>query len=118
MSARKGIADALKNARKGVDEESPAEESSELVSLKKTKAQKKSSAPQLASGPSGEDYSYGTRLSLGKDELEKLGIKDMPKVGTKFKLEAEVEVVSVSANAGKDHDSRDMGLQITAMCLE
>ena len=117
MSARKGIADALKNARKG-DAEDAAEESSELVSLKKTKAEKKT-GPQLASVPGGgDDYSYGTRLSLGKDELEKLGIKDMPKVGTKFKLEAECEVVSVSANAGKDHDSRDLGLQITAMCLE
>ncbi len=117
MSSRKSVAEALKNVRKS-DDETPAEESSELVSLKKSKAEKKSSGPTALANSPQEDYSYGTRLSLGKDELEKLGIKDMPKVGTKFKLEAEVEVVSVSANAGKDHDSRDLGLQITAMCLE
>ena len=50
--------------------------------------------------------------------MDKLGIKEMPKVGTKFNIEAACEVVGVNMNAGKESESRSIRLQLTSMCLE
>ena len=89
-----------------------------LVSLKRTKSEKKvESSPSLAIGER-DDYDYGLKINLHKESLEKLGLDSLPKVGTKMRLEAEVEVVSVSSSAGKGSESRSMDLQITHMKLE
>ena len=65
-----------------------------------------------------EKYPWGLRINLDSDELEKLGITDLPKVGEDIKLEAVVRVQSVSEleEVGNDVD-RSVGLQITKMGL-
>ncbi len=90
-----------------------------LVSLKRDKKDKKKSTTGLAV-PSGEvdDYAYGTRFDLREEELDKLGIKNLPAVGTKMKLMAEVEVVRTSASAGKESSSKEMSLQLLAIKLD
>lgn len=115
---RKGIAEALKRARESKETDEPEESEDGLVSMKLDKKEKDKSYPVALSGNTNQDdYSYGTRLNLRKEDLDKLGIEDLPKVGEKFRLVAEVEVISVSASASKDNDNQDMGLQITAMKL-
>ena len=116
-------------AKKPVDEEALEEldheigesEDGGMVSLKKSAEQKKKEKANM-SGPvmagTGDEYDYGTRLQLNKDLLERLGIKELPKVGDKFSVEAVAEVVSVSQNSGKDSENREVSLQLTDMKVE
>ena len=61
-------------------------------------------------------YPYGLCLSLGKDELEKLGITALPKVGGEMMIQAKATVKSTSAyeTQGEGTDMR-VELQITDM---
>lgn len=63
-------------------------------------------------------YPYGLHISLTTDELAKLGIKDMPDVGTVMTLHAKVSVTSSSESKYEGKPTAyDMGLQITDMEL-
>jgi hypothetical protein len=114
---KKGFAEAMRKARESKKEEPESKSGGGLISMKRDKKEKKSYGETMAS-PMQEDYSYATRINLGKEELDKLDMESLPKIGSKMRLVADVEVVSVSTRAGKNDDSRDMGLQITAMKLE
>ena len=90
-----------------------------LISMKRTPEDKREdageAAPMEAMAP---DYPWGLCIHLDKDELDKLGITDLPKVGTKLNLEAAVVVTSVRQSAamamGQDPDeSVSIDLQIT-----
>jgi hypothetical protein len=74
-----------------------------------------------ATKPTPPEYSYGTRVCLDKDMLEKLGFKELPAIGVKFTMHAEVEVVGTSQHEsnsqGGGNVSKSMDLQITAMGL-
>jgi len=63
-------------------------------------------------------YPYGLCISLGKDELEKLGITALPKVGSEMMITAKAIVKSTSEydtqGAGKE---MSVSLQITDMGL-
>lgn len=63
-------------------------------------------------------YPYGLCISLGKEELEKLGITALPKVGSEMMVTAKAVVKSVSAydTQGEGQDMR-VELQITDMGL-
>lgn len=63
-------------------------------------------------------YPYGLCISLGKDELEKLGITALPKVGSEMMVTAKAVVKSTSAydTQGEGQDMR-VELQITDMDL-
>lgn len=89
----------------------------DMVSMKSSRADmKEASAPMMDNGP---QYPWGLQIHLDDKPLEKLGLKDLPKVGTALMLMARVEVQSVSSSDRKDGDpSRSVGLQITHMCLE
>ena len=70
--------------------------------------------------PTPPEYSYGTRVCLDKDMLEKLGFKEQPAIGTKFTMHAEVEVVGTSqheSNSQGEEISKTVDLQITQMGL-
>lgn len=61
-------------------------------------------------------YPYGLCLHLGKDELEKLGMKELPDVGTPVMVSAKAFVKSTSAyNTQGDGKSMSVELQITDM---
>jgi hypothetical protein len=61
-------------------------------------------------------YPHGLKISLGKEELKKLNLSGTPEVGKKYKMEATVEVVEVSAeNEGGDQKSYRVELQIKEM---
>ena len=61
-------------------------------------------------------YPYGLCISLGKEELEKLGITALPKVGGQMMITAKAFVKSTSAydTQGQGQDMR-VELQITDM---
>jgi hypothetical protein len=63
-------------------------------------------------------YPYGLCISLGKEELEKLGITALPKVGGEMMITAKAVVKSTSAydTQGEGQDMR-VELQITDMGL-
>lgn len=93
---------------------------SKLVSMKISKAEAKAmmEPSSLAEGDRPR-YPWGLSITLDKDALEKLGIADdLPGVGEKYLLIAEVDVVSVSSNESEGGSNRSVGLQITSMCLE
>lgn len=66
-----------------------------LVDLKRTKSEKKSEKAITAPG-GGEDYPYGTRLRLGDEELDKMGIDELPQVGDGTHIHGHGHVTSVS----------------------
>lgn len=70
--------------------------------------------------PSGEApaYPYGLCLYLDNDTLAKLGIAELPDVGTKLVLSAIVEVTSNTQRQTQEGKNVAMDLQITDMDLE
>ena len=92
-----------------------------LVSMKRTKEDKR--GDQLETAPAEAmvpDFPWGLCIHLDKDELEKLGIKEPPKVGTVLMLAAKVQVTRVSQSASTDRggeEQRSVDLQITDLGL-
>lgn len=87
------------------------------VSLKRSKTEQK--GPEVAKNIARDEFSYGTRVSLGKDELKNLGMKPSDfEIGSTFELEATVKVTRVSASQSDDYNSADVELQITHIGLE
>lgn len=110
--------EALRQARQAKPE---PPEGDGLISLKRTKEdmkKEKGDGPVAVGKYEPPQYAYGTKINLCKEELEKLGMESLPDVGKTMRLEAEVEVVSVSQSAGKNSSNREMSLQITAMRLK
>lgn len=63
-------------------------------------------------------YPYGTCLYLDEDEQVRLGIKEMPGVGTEFPIEGVVIVTGTSERQMQDGKTRKtLDLQITSMGL-
>lgn len=65
-----------------------------------------------------EKYPWGLRLNLGDEELKKLGIKELPKVGQSLTLTATVKVVGVRSNESQEGENRNVELQITDCALD
>jgi hypothetical protein len=91
-----------------------------MIDMKLSKAEAKSMlgdccAPSEADAPK---YPYGLSISLNDETLKKLGIAEVPAVGAKMKLIAEVEVVSTSQYARQEGTDKDVSLQITSMELD
>jgi len=92
-----------------------------MVSMKRTKAdeaaRKKEMNTACIASP-GDDFPYGLRIDLNTESLDKLGLKTLPKVGTKMLVTCEVEVCRVSQNSRTNgSDDRSMELQIQRMEL-
>lgn len=67
---------------------------------------------------SQEKYPWGLRINLGDEELKKLGINELPKVGEKLPLMAMVSVVGVRSNESQNGETRNVELQITECAME
>lgn len=64
----------------------------------------------------GPKYPYGLCLDLGNATLQKLGITDLPQVGTKINISAVAQVVSVEQRQEQDgKNTTRMSLQIVEM---
>lgn len=94
-----------------------------MASMKRTADDKRKDMGAPATVDSiAPDYPWGLCIHLGADELNKLGIKEMPEAGCCMMLMATVHVtrVQVTAAAGVkpgDDSERSVDLQITDMML-
>jgi uncharacterized protein YoaH (UPF0181 family) len=88
-----------------------------MVSMKRSKAVKSKESKVMAAPSSPEDYPYGLRVELDHDGMNKLGMKKMPKVGSKVKFHAHATVKSASESTheGDSKPNRSASLQITHM---
>jgi len=90
-----------------------------LVSMKRTAKDKREdageAAPMSAIAP---DYPYGPCINLDKDELDKIGMKQLPTVGSEMGLHVKVKVTRVTSSAVEGEDSEDcVSMQITDMAV-
>lgn len=67
----------------------------------------------------GPKYPYGLELRLSNEEMDKLGMSELPDVGEKRMIMARVEVSSIDAHEhqGDDERHQSVGLQITDMAI-
>lgn len=89
-----------------------------IVSMERTAAEKRSAQKRMeaVSADVGPDYPWGLCLNLGAEELDKLGISDLPAVGDEFHIYAVAKVTSVHQSQSSDGDDcRGVTLQITDM---
>ncbi len=93
----------------------------ELPSLKLTKKQRTSDAPEpvISEKYEGPEYPYGLEITLEKDCLEKLGLDiDDFSVGNTVDMVCLGEVTRTHESAGKDQDNASVGIQITNMAMK
>lgn len=92
-----------------------------VVSMERTAAEKKAAKERYNSPPDSDvEYPWGLCINLGKDEIKKLGLKDLPDVGEEVTICAVCTVTRVSQSASlnaTDEDSQGVELQITHMGL-
>lgn len=89
-----------------------------IVNMQRTEAEKAKAEEACKAMPcDGPDYPWGLCLNLGKDELAKLGITELPKVGDEFHIYGVACVTRVSQSASQDtgEDSKSVELQVTAL---
>lgn len=95
-----------------------------MVSMKRSPADKRGdkmdTAPMEAIEP---DYPWGLCVHMDKDELDKLGIKELPKIGTTMTLDCVVKVTRVSQSASEGNtkqaeESRSVDFQITDIGID
>lgn len=86
-----------------------------LVDLKMSK--KDMDAESQPSASQQSPYPYGLCLRLDGDELDKLGIKDLPAVGDEFHIQAIGCVTSVAEMNSANSESRHIEIQIEQMEL-
>lgn len=94
-----------------------------MVSMKRSasdmRGDKMMNAPMEATAP---DYPYGLCIHMDKDELDKLGITELPKIGTEMMFECKVKVTRVSQSASEAANGSDeytsVDFQITDIGIE
>lgn len=91
-----------------------------MVSMKRTPEDKRGDKMEAVSmGAMAPDYPYGLCIRLDKEELDKLGMKQLPAVGTEMPLEVNVKVTRVSQSAAEGADDQtNVELQITDIGID
>lgn len=91
-----------------------------MISMKLTAAEAKEYGGVCSPSDPGDlpAYPYGLSLSLCDESLNKLGMKTAPAVGSRFMLQAIVEVTGTNVREEQKGKDTDVSLQITDMSLE
>jgi len=72
-----------------------------------------------SAGPKAPKYPYGLKITLGPEELEKLGISELPQVDSFVDFEAKAQVVGVSVHESEgDVNEHRLELQITEIYMK
>lgn len=88
-----------------------------MQSMKLTPKEAKAEA-SYESPDKAPEYPYGLSICLDEEALKKLGMKDLPDVGGRMRLEALVTVCSKSQYENQGGADSNLSLQITDMELE
>lgn len=90
----------------------------DLIDMKHSPKEREEESEE-AKAQGGPEYPWSLRITLGEDELEKLGLRENPKSGTRFKIEAEGYVCSERQESSNDYgDSRSVTFQLTSVAVE
>ena len=89
-----------------------------MVSMKLSQEEQKKAAKGPEVAAEKPKYPYGLTLHLESDVLDKLGLKELPKIGTTMTVSAVATVESVSIRENSDRNNREIRLQITDLGLE
>lgn len=89
--------------------------SDHLVSVKRTKKDKKNSDHAISSDSS--DFPFGLSISLDDETLDKLGITTLPKVGSDMIVAGVGVVESISERSDKNRKSRNVQIQLTKLAV-
>lgn len=89
-----------------------------LVDLKRSKKEQKSM--DICKPSSSDSYGYGTRMSMEKEQVDKLFGDTLPKVGDTYTGEFVATITSVSQNSssGYDGDSARVEMQFKNIGVE
>jgi len=89
-----------------------------LASMKR-KPEKVSKNPKAGPMDSRDNFPYGLRVELDHEGMKKLGMKTLPKVGSKHRLMAHAHVTSSSEHQseGDKGPRRSLSMQITHLGL-
>ena len=93
----------------------------ELIDLKRPKKKKGEDEKMPAMEGDGERYPYGLRITLEKEELDKLGIKPNDfdvGVTCSFQAEGKVEEISQRETTREDSERKSISIQITKMAIK
>jgi hypothetical protein len=88
-----------------------------LKDMKRDAADEKAEMDAYPADNEGQ-YPYGLCISLDKDELDKLGMKTLPKIGTEFHGEfigCVTRLSEVAGNGMNGGEDRSMSIQITML---
>lgn len=90
-----------------------------MADMKHMARSKKERKEMITSSVEGDKYPYGLRVDLGHEEMQKLGMDSMPKVGDKVHLESHAHVVSASehSNEGDEEPHRRVSLELRHMAV-
>ena len=87
----------------------------DLVDMKRTGADENSGATALPVVDSGGQYPYGLQVRLEDEDLDKLGIEDLPAVGTEVKGTFTGVITGTQQDA---NDSANSSMTIQICCLQ
>ena len=89
----------------------------EMTHMARTKKERKEA--NKIKDPGGETYPWGLRVRLGHEEMSKLGMDSMPKVGDKVHLQSHAHVVSASEHhhEGDEEPNRSVELELRHMAV-
>jgi major coat protein len=85
-----------------------------IVSMKRTKAEKTAREKEMDGGPSwgADDYHHGLRVSLDHEGMNKIGMKETPKPGDEYHIEAHGRVVSARDESREGQKNPDRNVEI------
>ncbi len=87
-----------------------------LISMARTQKERKLDKAQ----PVGESpkFPYGLSISLDDESLDKLGIKNLPKVGDFVRLDAVGRIESISQSSHTNSTNRSVSIQIEKLAVK
>lgn len=85
-----------------------------MVDMKRTEADAQSGAMSMPVDSDGGQYPYGLQINLEEDDLDKLGIADLPAVGTEIKGTFTGTVTSTRLGA----TGNDRSMTVQVCCLQ
>lgn len=89
-----------------------------LVSMEIKKGEEKQEAACAPCEVERPKYPYGTSLYLDEVAMKKLGMKEMPSVGTEIPVIAIAKVTGTSEREYEDGKRQSLDLQITSMAFD
>lgn len=91
-----------------------------MSDMRRTKAEQKAHSTRFDGPVEPDDYDHGLHVSLDHDGMNKVGMKETPKAGDEYRIEAHGRVVSTSDNsrAGQTTPDRRVTILIHRMGAE